>query len=614
MPERLEWITTRDQQSKRRSALVNFPASEPGVDKWLSTYLAPPPDLVVKQRDDGSGWLVSPSPLSTPQALRYTLDGSLPLPMSAPLPDPLAIEQTSVLRVRNFPFGRLPSATYTRLLLVSVEHHLPVVSLVTEPANLWHETAGLYTAWENPRSVIGQRKASLEYVGALQFEGDLELHGGFSRNLARKSFRIRFPTSATAGVELGNALTARTDAAERVVVLRGGGNNIRWRLLDELFNAVYADTELLNVAPETRLVSPHHPVNLYLNGSYWGIYNLRERIDDAFMQRHVGPGKYDLIKLDLIERNGVWGPTPVAVSGDTESWRLLMETVRGGNASDPVHFARLEAQIDMDGLIDYWLFEVYGANQDWPMHNVYAYRRRDGDEHRWRWIVWDADQTFGLNEPHWAGKQFVDPDVDTLKRTTTLRQLLEAPDPFEGDAGGTLLIHHLLENRDFRQRFVIRALDLLNVALREDRIEPKLLALLDEVGPDRTKDLARWQTAPELFAEVLQRVRGFLSTRPGHLRDHLSQRFNLGDPVPLTVQIQPAEAGSVQVNTVSPKRFPWEGVYLQGVSVRLEARSGPGYRFAGWKVDGSPELSEAVLTLPLQGAQRVVASFEKRAP
>ena len=121
-------------------------------------------------------------------------------------------------------------------------------------------------------------------------------------------------------------------------------------------------------------------VHLFLDGLYWGLYNLTERVDDGLAAEHFGGSKeeYDVI---------VDG---VATAGDTIEWRRLLALARGRSV------AAVEPLLDVDGFIDYLLINMFTGNWDWPDHNWNASRRRV-PEGRFRFFVWDSEVGMGLD-------------------------------------------------------------------------------------------------------------------------------------------------------------------------------------------------------------------------
>ena len=113
-------------------------------------------------------------------------------------------------------------------------------------------------------------------------------------------------------------------------------------------------------------------VHLFLNGMYWGLYNLAERVDEQFGKDHIGGDKSD-IDVIKIEEDG--GNHIEASAGTLDAWNLMTETVT--KATDEAYYQQLDTLLDIDNFIDYMIINQYAGNTDWDHHNWYAIRRHN---------------------------------------------------------------------------------------------------------------------------------------------------------------------------------------------------------------------------------------------
>lgn len=138
-------------------------------------------------------------------------------------------------------------------------------------------------------------------------------------------------------------------------------------------------------------------VNLFLNGMYWGIYNIAERVDDQFGKDHLG-GKKDEIDVIKIEEDG--GNHIEAAEGTLDAWNLLTNAVAGSASEEG--YAKLDSLLDIDNFIDYMLINHYAGNTDWDHHNWYAIRRHNNDSVAstgFQFLCWDTEIIFeNVNE------------------------------------------------------------------------------------------------------------------------------------------------------------------------------------------------------------------------
>lgn len=185
-------------------------------------------------------------------------------------------------------------------------------------------------------------------------------------------------------------------------------------------------------------------VHVFLNGMYWGLYNIAERVDDQYGKDHLG-GKKEDIDVIKIEEEG--GNHIEASEGDLEAWENMVETA--AKAYDDAYYYRLqgkdaegnpdpsqEALLDIDNFIDYMLINQYAGNTDWDHHNWYAIRRKGEESQGFRFLCWDSELILD------------NPQENVLTKNN-------------GKESPTGIFNHLLENKDFAKRYMARAKELL---------------------------------------------------------------------------------------------------------------------------------------------------------
>lgn len=454
---------------------------------------------------------------SEQDAVHCTSDGAIPTARDPEYVQPIAIQNTSVIRCRTFRRGHQASQTTTRTYMDDAAGSLPVLALTADPINLWNPYSGIHAQF-NARGSEWERDAYVEYLPrtddekALAIAGKIRIHGGFSRADLKKSFRF-IHEPLVDNHNRHNLFTRPTpDNADNVVIFSARDSNVS---RDELFQTIYAAAG--------GYTSRKMPVFLHINAEPWGIYHVRERIDENWLYRTIGPGSYDLLDAQP--------GTPRVVVGDRMHWNRTIEFFQTADFTQPQTLAAAGDLIDLENFTDFWLFNIYAANVDWPHHNMYMFRRRDGDDNRWRWISWDTDFTFdylGRTLNHdtlaWATRSGLRHDL----RFNNERGLRDT-DAF---VSSTLIARRLLENPGYRARFSQRMSELLDTHLHPASVEPALLAVHAATAADLAADWKRWLAEhpsspkqPDSYNEDLERIRQFIHTRPHILRAMFQQYF-----------------------------------------------------------------------------------------
>ena len=539
------------------------------------------------------------------------------------------VARMNVVRARVFQNGRAGRVA-TRSYLIHPDgtnrHDFPVVSIVTDPANLFSNEKGIYVPGGKSgfdqnffQSGSGwERASSLEVYendGRLVLKGEigLRINGNTTRSRPRKALRIynRNPDGATTWQNT-QLFPGKDMASWDTFLLRAGGND--WN------QAGFRDALVSEISAPTGLDRQHaRPAVLYLDGEYWGIHNLRERLDEGWFFHNYGLQESEFTLLEVTSG----GPNPLNPASDN-SWPIydkgnpaLLDDykdilVRAGNNeyADEAGYAALAARIDLDSYIDYQAVTIWSGNTDWPGNNTLMWRavnpntapganpRLDG---RWRYVIKDNDFALGLNLPYVPGHDY---NVTVMAQHNTLAYASSPTETtFANNEIGTRLLRKTLENPLFRTKFINRFADLLNTALSREQTQSELDAFESAYAPGMDEHQRRWPTGLTWSNEV-SRIRGYLQARTEAVRGHIVQKFGLPGTAALTVDVADTSQGSVTVNTlpidpatagIATNPYPWTGTYFQGVPVTITAVPKPGYRFVSWSSSMEDGGADAIL-------------------
>jgi len=307
---------------------------------------------------------------------------------------------------------------------------IPVLSIVTDKDNLFNEendaeTGGIYIftgtyegngggvgkGWTRPASVelFGPSSRAVAHPQMLDMTADcgLRLHGGSSRvpeKSPKHSFRLIFKKEY--GEEkLNYPIFGEAEPTGYDQLILRSGFGLTWhhwagsmRPLAQYTRDVWARRMQRKMG---HLADNALYVNLFLNGLYWGLYNIAERIDDQYCKIHLGGKKsdYDVVKVeddfeDVIE----------ATEGDLEKWDEMTSLIRSSD-NDESYFRLMgkgsdgttvdgEALLDVDNFIDYMLINQMSGNTDWGRHNWFAVRKKSPDTKGFQFVCWDSESIF----------------------------------------------------------------------------------------------------------------------------------------------------------------------------------------------------------------------------
>ncbi|MBI4583013.1 MAG: lamin tail domain-containing protein [Planctomycetes bacterium] len=268
---------------------------------------------------------------------------------------------------------------------------IPAVSVVMDMNDLFGRQRGIYSnpslegiAWERPAS------AELIYSDGrpgFQIDCGIRIQGGSSTanwKSLKLSMRLVFKDDYGRD-KLEYPLYPGSTVDHFDTLVLDAGLNLTWNHPDHgqrVRSQYVRDQFVSDLQNAEGSLAPHGVfVHLYLNGLYWGLFDLHERADEDFAAAYLGgdPSEYDVFKHTGSQ----------VINGNAQAWNAMMAIARKGLASNNL-YEDLQEVLDVDDLIDYMLINLYSGNDDWPRHNWYAARRRVPGA-RFRFFSWDAE-------------------------------------------------------------------------------------------------------------------------------------------------------------------------------------------------------------------------------
>ncbi|NJC27565.1 CotH kinase family protein [Neolewinella antarctica] len=512
--------------------------------------------------------------------IHYSLDATVPTAASPVYDGPIRIDNNTVVRARIFEGQKLPSAVRTESYLIDRSHDIDVVSLVTDPDAFFDENHGLY-AWgngadDNPPYYGANYWRDEEVPGQFSFfptdggEGitqdiGIKIFGGWSRINAQRSLSI-FARDRYGGDDLDYPFFENRpyEAFTSLVLRNSGGDWMRTMIRDASMTEIMDGSGLD--------VQAHRPVATYINGDYWGLYNLREKVNEDFLaSRHgVNPDS-----VDILERFGT------VIEGNNEDYLAMMAFVRGNDLANDANYQRVAGEMDIDNYIKYQAAQIFYGNTDWPAGNIkYWKAQRPGA--KWRWILFDTD--FGMdiydNNP---------PSTDGI----AFAFAADGPE-YPNSPASTELVRGLLANREFQNRFINQFADELNSRFLYDSIDCIVTKNEKRIEREMPLSYRRWQY-PERLGEYVDRMRFYYRERPAFIKQHIMDYFNLGAVHQTTVLLDDPTEGYVQLNSLTIRAENWAGDYFEEIPIRLEAIPNEGYEFSHWTLGSEAMTAEIIV-------------------
>jgi hypothetical protein len=623
------------------------PAATPGEANIPTSGSLPSPHVQSPTFTVEGGFFNSPVTLSFQaanpvDAVHYTLDGSEPDDETSPfLTEPLVIDRTAVVRAMTLTGDGNKSEPHTMTYFVGANHSLPVISISADPDEFEFRDGRLYGfgdrlfsnsgriigsfPWSNSNAWQGREiNANIELFEPDKSEGfnhilGIKIFGGWgSRGYPQKSFAV-FARSRRGVGRIQHQLFPDKDIRSfEGFVLRNSGNDnqstyltvprseIRAFSKPEGYGSyfvngnftLFRDAMLGSLARDIGLdTQGYRPSVVYINGDYWGIYNIREKFNEHYVESNHGV-PHD--EVDVIEGYGS------ANAGRATEYSRMRSYISGRNMNDPERYQFVQDNyLYIDNFIDYHLAVIFFQNFD--IGNIKCWRPQvEGG--KFRWMVYDQDYGFHLWKPdvYLPAMKRDFSDYDNMFRFYTNANGSGTGWPNQG--GRTVLLRKMLDNDGFRERFILRCADLLNTTFETDYVTDRINVMASVIRSEIPAHLNRWSWAEiekrgfghphkvedEPLTQVLweahvQGMRDYAAARPAKLRQDLLSHFRLeGETGEVKIAVEPAGAGAVKVSSISvagTPAGPWAGIYFEDFPPPLTPAPAPGWRLASWEGD-----------------------------
>ena len=537
-------------------------------------------------------------------SIHFTLDGSPPTPSDLEYEYPITINSSTVVRARSFLDGWLKSNITTKTYLLSEEPPagLPAIFITTDLNSFFDDDTGMYVMgpnadtwnfpyfganfWEDWERPIHFEILEVDGTG-YDADAGVKIFGGWSRAFPQKSLSI-FSRSHIGPSVFEYKLFPNSDIEKyESFVLRNSGNDWESTMLRDGF--ITGLTDELDIDHQR-----YRPSALYINGEFWGIQNIREKVNEHFIaSNHSISSEH----IDLLDIQGVNDEN--IVHGTNADYIELINYLETQNINDPAIENALDNWIDIDSYMSYQAFQIFVDNRDWPGNNIKFWRdHRVGG--KWRWILYDTDFGFGI----WDQYAYT---------FNTLRFALDPNGPgWPNPPWSTFVFRKLMENENFQNSFINIYCDMLNTVLLPEFLTTRLDSIsgnIEEMIPvhrARWFNDGEWPNSTTNWENRLNQMENFADQRRNYAIMHLMDEFELPSLSQITIARTPESGGLVKVNTIDISETSWQGYYFPTVPIQVKAIHSDGFEFGYWLE--FPD-SSSTMKLDIQDAMTLTAVF-----
>ena len=588
-------FTTATPNANNTGAMLEY-APMPTFSQ-TSGYYSGPFDLTLTSTD--------------PNALiYYTTDGSSPDNTANLYTAPFNISSTSVVKAIAYSINGSvpPSFIDYHTFFINDTHTIPILSVSGDSvAVLIEDGIRQLGSWWN--GTPHEPQGTLEWFdknGILidKGTGEFNKHGNDSWAYDQRGFDYVMRDQFGYNHALQDKVfdTKSRDKFQRVIVKAAANDNYPFSFGGSGAHIRDAYIQHLSQLADLRLDERStKSCILYLNGQYWGVYEMREKVDDHDFTDYY----YDQDKNNL-QFLKTWGGTWVEYGGPQAQtdWDNLKNFITSNSMANQANYQTVKSQYNTGSIIDYFLLNSYVVCGDWLNWNTAWWRGMDtsGEKKKWRYTLWDMDNTFD-HGTNYTGVPTMSVNADPCDPSSL-------SDP--GGQGHVPIWNELLNNSDFFDDYLNRWQDLANGYLSCDTMIAVLDSMIAVIDTEMPRQIAKWGGTYSEWQSNVQDVRDFINARCSIMNAGFGPCYPaLSGPHNITVQI--LGVGEVEMsdgNIINQTNTGWTDQRYGGVNLPFEVKSGT---FQNWEVlpAGTYVYDPFVdtLVLDLQGDVTVIANF-----
>lgn len=547
-----------------------------------------------------------------------TFDGSFPTQNSEQINAPRAIPQNTVVRCSEFVNGQAADTT-TQTYFINESVSMPVVAVTVNHHDMFDSTDGIYATgnvtnqvglgqlvgnvsdynnpkcgepceganfWsetELPTHVEYFDKGSASTGKTWEIDAGISIIGNWSRYKPKKSVAIKMDNDIYGDKNLKYSFFKTRPEAKKFKSfnLRNNGNRY-WTdyVGDAMMTSLMEGTDV-DYQRSLQVV-------VFYNGEYFGIHDLRERLNRSFVETNYGIDSKSInmikIKGSELEASGTNG------SSVTEYQQLVNEIANGNFAGENnAQYEQIKSKINLNSFAQYMFAEMYFHNGDWPNNNVRAW---GGNGNPFKFVAFDTDHGFGFSPgiPNFdvQGENMFDWVLGQESQGGNQGWGFGSWGMTASNTPGGML-KKLLENPEFKHLFINNACILLQDYLTYEKVQKTVQEMMATIpSSERSRDEQRWPRTEGNFDWDPEgnNLIAYARTRGETVKQEMVDRFGLQGEV--EISIAASGNGTVLVDGMRLPSSNYQGKFFTGVDMTLTAQPAAGRIFSGW-ADGSTD-------------------------
>ncbi|MBL7765705.1 MAG: CotH kinase family protein [Chitinophagaceae bacterium] len=542
--------------------------------------------------------------LSTPDpnvTIRYTTNGTIPTAASTAYTAPIAVTATTPIRAVGFSSNPqiLPSLVETNTYFINESSNFTVVSVCGTFTGAGSLFNGSNPTWSSFEYFTPSGTQILELEG-----GRASRHGNDSWAYPQKGidFEAMDESGDKASFYYKLFGTTLRDTFDRIMLKAGGSDNYAGGPGNSAhLRDVFAQTlgEKYNLDMDFRR---WHPCLMFVNGTYWGVYDMRERVDGDYFEYYYGK------KKDKVDHLSYWGGLNIRMGSDT-GWNNLYNYIMSNNMAVQANYDHVKQFLDVNSFCQYFVINSYLVNHDWLNWNTMWWRGRGNNNPiKWRYAMWDMDAITGLQNPNYTG----------LSTTSYQFDPCEPSSMFQNNSSikHTDMLDRLLQNPQFEQTYKDNWLLMFNGPLDCANMLAHFDSIVNILTPEMNRQANAWGGTMAGWQANCTQMRTFLQNRCAVIGTKLDSCMDL-NPQQLKLNVSPPNSGTITLDGSLKSPYVWSKV-IEGDSIytlKATPTGGAYWAFDHWEKQEptnsmAPNMTTDLVQFDFKKKDSVIAVFK----
>jgi len=384
-------------------------------------------------------------------------------------------------------------------------------------------------------------------------DAGIRIFGGYTRYYPEKSLKI------VARKKYGNSrfkanIFNQGTKKYKQFILRHSGQDYRKTRFKDVLSTTLVSQSMVDVQASI-------PSHLFVNSEYWGVYNIREKLNRYFIDNNYNCG---VETIDILREN------MKVDCGDSEKYKELLQFISKSDLSEISDYNHAISLMDYRNFANFWIYQIYFGNQD--VRGNIRYWRSDSLDGRFRWILYDLDLGW------------LNPESRLLLDMISNSKITKWYNP----KWSTFLLRSLLVNKEFKEYFINQIAFLNSTILSTDYVTKEIEALEHKYKDemiyhfDHRKKFQNYQGSLKKWHKEVNRLKSFANKRPDVLFSQTQKAFDLLSTYNLEINIENHEQGRVLLNHNELLSKKFSGRFFSEVEVPIDIIPDLGYSCVGW--------------------------------